>query len=267
MTEALEEHLALALELADLARHTLLNGYRPDYAHSIKSDGSPVTALDQEIERKLRSRIEERFPHHGILGEEYGVQGLDREYLWVLDPIDGTKSFAAGLTDFGTLIALCRAGRPIIGIVDMPLQKQRCLGILGRETTINGEVVHCRADQPLHQSIMISSGVDSFNGNVAQEGFDGLRQRTAWNVYSAGCAGYLSLSRGVVDICLEGNLDPFDFCVLAPVIEGAGGRVTDWQDKRLDLGSGPLMVASGSAQLHDEILAVLQGGSESSLTG
>ena len=260
MTEVLEGHLSLALELADLARHTLLNAYRPDYAHSIKSDGSPVTALDQEIERKLRSRIEKRFPDHGIFGEEYGVKGLDREYLWVLDPIDGTKSFAAGLPDFGTLIALCRAGRPIIGIVDMPLQKQRCLGILGRETTINGEIVHCRADHPLHQSIMISSGVDSFDENVAQEGFDGLRQRTAWNAYSPGCAGYLSLSRGVVDICLEGNLDPFDFCALVPVIEGAGGRITDWQGERLGLGSGPLMVASGNAQLHDEILAVLQGG-------
>ena len=246
MTVALEDHLSLAVELADLARHTLLDAYRPDYAHSVKSDGSPVTALDHEIEQKLRGKIEERFPDHGIFGEEYGVQGLDREYVWTLDPIDGTKSFAAGLPDFGTLIALCQAGRPIIGIVDLPLQKQRCVGVLGRETT-------------LHKSLMISSGVDSFNEKVAQERFDVLRQRTAWNVYSAGCAAYLSLSRGVVDICLEGNLDPFDFCALGPVVEGAGGRITDWRGERLGLGSGPLMVATGCAQLHDEVLSVLQG--------
>ena len=260
MTDVLEDHLSLALELADLARHTLLDAYRPDYAHSIKSDGSPVTALDQEIERKMRRRIEERFPGHGILGEEYGVQGLDEEYVWVLDPIDGTKSFAAGLPDFGTLISLCQAGRPIIGIVDMPLQKQRCLGVVGRKTTINGEIVRCRADQALRQSIMISSGVDSFDGATAQQAFDDLRQRTAWNTYSGGCAAYLSLSRGVVDISLEGNLDPFDYCAIIPVIEGAGGCVTDWQGEPLGLESGPQMVASGSAQLHQEILAVLQGG-------
>ena len=109
MTVALEGHLSLALELADLARHTLLNAYRPDYAHSIKSDGSPVTALDQEIERKLRSRIEERFPHHGILGEEYGVQDIDQEYVWVLDPIDGTSNAVAGIPIFSVSMALADA--------------------------------------------------------------------------------------------------------------------------------------------------------------
>lgn len=259
MTEVFEDHLSLALELADLARRTLLDAYRPDYAHSIKSDGSPVTVLDQEIERKMRSRIEERFPEHGILGEEYGVQGFDREYVWVLDPIDGTKNFAAGLPDFGTLISLCRAGRPIIGIVDMPMQKQRCLGVAGRETTINGDIVHCRAGQALHQSIMISSGVDSFDRAADQQAFDDLRQRTAWNAYSGGCAVYLSLSRGVVDISLEGNLDSFDYCAIIPVIEGAGGCITDWQGEQLGLESGPKMLASGSRQLHEEILAVLQG--------
>ncbi len=259
MTAVHPDHLALALELADLARDTLLAAYRPDYAHSIKSDGSPVTELDKEIERRLRARIEARFPEHGILGEEYGVQGYDREYLWVLDPIDGTKSFAAGLPDFGTLIALCHRGRPIIGIVDVPLQKQRCLGVLGRETTINGEVVRCRAERPLEQSVMVSSGADSFEKNGGQEGFDRLRRRTAWNVYSGGCAGYISLSRGVVDICLEGTLDPFDFCALVPVIEGAGGCITDWRGEALGLESGPLVAASGSRQLHDEILTLLQG--------
>ena len=107
---------------------------------------------------------------------------------------------------------------------------------------------------------MISSGVDSFEGTAAQKAFDDLRQRTAWNTYSGGCAAYLSLSRGVVDISLEGNLDPFDYCAIIPVIEGAGGCITDWQGEQLGLESGPQMVASGSAQLHEEILAILQGG-------
>jgi inositol-phosphate phosphatase/L-galactose 1-phosphate phosphatase/histidinol-phosphatase len=260
MTDVLEDQLTLALELADLARSTLLSSYRPDFAYSTKDDGSPVTALDQEIERRLRCRITERFPEHGIFGEEYGQQDIGREYVWVLDPIDGTASFAAGLPDFGTLISLCRAGQPIIGIVDMPLQNQRCLGVLGRETTINGEVVHCRSSHALHQSVLISSGVDSFVGADALETFDVVRRRTAWNVYSGGCAAYLSLSRGTVDISLEGNFEPYDFCAVVPVIEGAGGCITDWQGMQLSLESGSQMVATGSAKLHDEVLAVLQGG-------
>lgn len=257
MADDLDHLVGVALELADLARQTILDSGRIGMAHEIKADGSPVTALDQAVERALRGRIEQRVPDHGVLGEEFGTVGLDREYLWVLDPIDGTKQFAAGLADFGTLIALCRNGEPVIGIIDLPHLDRRCLGVAGRLTTVNGGAVACQPKAKVSDCVMSSSGPDAFKSGETTAGFDRLRKATAWNVYGGGCAGYVSLACGLVDICLDGNLDAFDFCALVPVIEGAGGVITDWQGKPLGLDSGPLIVAASDAALHRDVLACL----------
>ena len=260
MAHDIDALIGAAVELADLARQTTLGADRFGLAHEIKADGSPVTAFDQAVERALRGRIDERFPDHGILGEEFGTVGLDREYLWVLDPIDGTKQFAAGLADFGSLIALCRNGDPIIGIIDLPHLDRRCLGVAGRPTTLNGEPVACRHGLQVNQCVMSSAGPDAYKSDAATAGFERLRGATAWNVYGGGCAGYASLVSGLVDICLDGNLDAFDFCALVPVVEGAGGVITDWQGRRPGLASGPLIIASGDRGVHDQVLRLLDGG-------
>ena len=256
MPPDLDKFLAVAEDLADLARNTVLEAYPNAIDCEIKADGSPVTTVDRAVEERLRERITALFPDHGILGDEVDAVGLDREFLWVLDPIDGTKAFAAGLPDFGSLIALCHQGEPVIGVIELPLLGRRCLGVKGRPTTFDGSVVRCRERTELASCVLSSSGPDAFRkGGFA--GFEGLRARTAWNVYSAGCVSYVSLARGLVDICLEGNLDPYDFCALVPVIQGAGGTITDWRGERLTLQSGPRVVACGTGGLHDQVLAVL----------
>ncbi len=252
----IDRFAAMAGELADLARETVLAGHSFDMAHEIKDDGSPVTELDRTVERALRTRIEGLFPEHGILGEEYGAEGADREWLWVLDPIDGTKHFAAGLSDFGTLIALCHDGVPVVGVIDLPLLDRRCLGVAGQSTRLNGREVRCRVRQDLAQCVLSSAGPDAFDG-PAEPAFRRLRKSTAWNVYGGGCAGYASLVSGVVDICLEGNLDPFDFCALVPVIEGAGGVISDWRGAPLGLESGPRILATGDRRVHEAALALV----------
>ena len=256
VAEEIGRFAAAAEELANLARETVLAGHRFDMAHEIKDDGSPVTELDRAVERVLRARIESLFPEHGILGEEYGAEGADREWLWVLDPIDGTKHFAAGLSDFGTLIALCHDGVPVVGIIDLPLLDRRCLGVAGRPTRLNGREVRCRPRQNLSQCVLSSAGPDAFDG-APEPAFRRLRKSSAWNVYGGGCAGYASLASGVVDICLEGNLDAFDFCALVPVIEGAGGVISDWRGAPLGLDSGPLILAAGDRQVHEAALVLL----------
>lgn len=255
-SEEIGRFAAAAEELADLARETVLAGHSFDMAHEIKDDGSPVTELDRAVERALRTRIEALFPEHGMLGEEYGAQDVGREWLWVLDPIDGTKHFAAGLSDFGTLIALCHDGVPVIGVIDLPLLDRRCLGVAGRATRLNGREVHCRQRRDLADCILSSAGPDAFEG-AAEPAFRRLRKASAWNVYGGGCAGYVSLAGGLVDLCLEGNLDAFDFCALVPVIEGAGGVITDWWGAPLRLDSGPLVLAAGDRRVHEAALALL----------
>ncbi len=256
ISRQIDHFAATAGELADLARATVLAGHSFDMAHEIKDDGSPVTELDRTVERVLRTRIEALFPEHGILGEEYGAEGAGREWLWVLDPIDGTKHFAAGLSDFGTLIALCQDGVPVVGVIDLPLLDRRCLGVAGRPTLLNGREVRCRAREGLGDCVLSSAGPDAFDG-APEPAFRRLRKASAWNVYGGGCAGYVSLAGGVVDICLEGNLDPFDFCALVPVIDGAGGAISDWRGAPLGLESGPRILASGDRRIHDAALALL----------
>ncbi|MGI9479452.1 MAG: inositol monophosphatase family protein [Hyphomicrobiaceae bacterium] len=258
-----DEFVGFALELADASRAIAARAFADAVDFTTKQDGSPVTEIDQEIERVLVGLIGERFPGHGILGEEYGSRDASNQYVWVVDPIDGTKSFATGLPTFGTLISLCRSGLPILGIIELPISRQRCVGAEGRPTEFNGAPVRCRAQQELQACVMCASGPEFYRGTAPRSGFERLWPETKWNVYGGGCTAYASLARGLVDICLEGdNLSPFDYCALVPVVHGAGGRISDWAGNDLNLRSGldaraNGVLASGDSRIHDQALRVL----------
>ncbi len=140
----LDDFLALASDLADAAGEAIRPHFRQPIAVTDKPDLSPVTVADRAAEAAMRRLIIARFPQHGIIGEEYGPERADAEFVWVLDPIDGTKSFISGVPLFGTLIALARQGRPILGIIDQPISRERWIGATGRPTTFNGSTVRCR---------------------------------------------------------------------------------------------------------------------------
>lgn len=226
----------------------------------IKADGSPVTTVDLAVERVLRQMIEERYPAHGILGEEYGNSRIDADWLWVLDPIDGTRQFAAGLANYGVLIALCHRGAPVIGVICQPLIGDLYLGVLAgpaQGAWRAGRPLRTRVTTRLSDAIACVADPDSFNG-AAADGREAIRGGSGWNVYDGSCIGFGALAAGRLDLCLCGpNLDPFDICALVPVVEGAGGVITDWSGKRLTAASKGAIVASCTEALHAEALALL----------
>jgi inositol-phosphate phosphatase/L-galactose 1-phosphate phosphatase/histidinol-phosphatase len=250
-----------ANRLADASGNIMRSGFRASRDVVIKPDQSPVTEIDRKVEAELRRVIEKEFPDHGIIGEEFGDVRTEAEYVWILDPIDGTKQFAAGLYDFGTLIALAKAGEPIIGVLDQPLTSERWLGVRGRPTTLNGKAIETRACHSLADATMATSAPDYFYDG-GWHAYQQLNKITRWTVYGAGCHGYAMLASGFIDVAIEAGLGPFDYCALVPIVENAGGVITDWDGTRLTIHSGDRIVAAGDARMHRNALAVLQSTSD-----
>ncbi len=226
----------------------------------IKSDLSYVTATDRRVEERLREMIESEFPDHGIHGEEFGSRDLDAEHVWVLDPIDGTAAFVAGIPVFGTLIGVARQGRPWIGVIDHPATDERWVGISGDSATLNGRPIKTRASRGLAPALMTNSNPDFFQP-AERAAFDGLRSKVRYTQYGGSCYAYGVLASGRTDLAVDGGLDPYDIFASAAVIEGAGGIVTGWSGEDITLGWKNLVLAAGDRDIHAQALSVLAGGS------
>ena len=253
-----DAHVTFATTLADQSRQIMSGALLARPAIELKPDSSYVTDTDKGIERALRAMIETQFPAHGILGEEYGAQNANAEYVWVLDPIDGTAAFVAGLPVFGTLIALLHEGIPVIGVIDHLMTNDRWIGALGRPTTRNGAVVHTRQCPSLAQAMLSASNPDFFSAQE-QPLFERIRSRTQWRIYGGSCFSYGLLASGRIDMSIDSSLGIHDFAPYVPILAGAGGIITDWQGKAIDMHSGPQILAAGDPARHAEALALLQG--------
>lgn len=253
-----DAHVAFAITLADQSRQIMSRALAERPAIELKPDSSYVTDTDKGIERALRTMIEAQFPAHGILGEEYGAQNADAEYVWVLDPIDGTAAFVAGLPVFGTLIALLHEGVPVIGVIDHLMTNDRWIGALGRPTTRNGVMVRTRQCPSLAQAMLSASNPDFFSAQE-QPLFERIRSRTQWRIYGGSCYSYGLLASGRIDMSIDSSLGIHDFAPYVPILAGAGGIITDWQGKTIDMFSGPQILAAGDPERHAEALALLRG--------
>ena len=245
-----------AERLADESREILLEvaGQTPDV--EIKADDSYVTKTDKRIETRLREIIDAEYPEHGVLGEEHGARDLDAEYVWVLDPIDGTAPFIAGIPVYGTLIGLARAGRPWLGVIDHPASSDRWVGVSGEWATFNGTPVKTRSCSNLGTALMTNSNPDYFEDSQ-KVAFHALRERVHYTQYGGSCYAYGVLASGRTDLAVDGGLDPFDIFAPAAVIEGAGGVITDWSGERFTLDWRGLVLAAGDPGRHEEALALL----------
>jgi inositol-phosphate phosphatase / L-galactose 1-phosphate phosphatase / histidinol-phosphatase len=253
---AIEPFLALASDLADAAGAAIRPYFRRPLAVDDKPDLSPVTAADRAAEAVMRHLIAARFPDHGIIGEEFGCERDEAEFVWVLDPIDGTKSFISGVPLFGTLIALAERGRPLLGVIDQPIQRERWIGAAGRPTTFNGAPARCRDCPSLAAATVFATSPDMFkNGDAA--GFARLAGAAKLVRFGADCYAYGLLALGFIDLVVEASMKPYDFSALAPVVAGAGGIATDWQGRPLSLASDGRIVAAGDRQTHAAALALL----------
>ncbi len=248
-----------AERLADTSREILRSAAAERPRAEVKDDSSPVTAVDRAVEDRLRDMIAREYPDHGIVGEERGVTASECEHVWVLDPIDGTLPFLAGIPVFGTLIALLRNGVPVIGVIDMPATAERWLGCAGRPTTRNGEAIRARPCAELSTALISTSNPDFYGGAELQM-FERLKAAVRWTVYGGSCLAYAQIASGRIDLGVDAGLDPVDYCALVPVIEGAGGVITDWQGADLGLGSGSRILAAGDPHAHAQALELLAGG-------
>jgi len=257
-TTEVAELLRFAEELADASRAVLTAALAEPPKVETKADKSPVTALDKAVERRLREMIEARFPSHGIQGEEYGSKDRGAEHLWVLDPIDGTGPYIAGIPVFGTLIGLARAGKPLVGIADHPVTRERWTGAQGLPSRLNGRTVRTRHGAPLAAAMMSSSSPD-FYAPPEWERYQRLRQEVAWAVYGGSCYAYMQLASGRIDLSIDCGMDVYDILPLAPIICGAGGIVTDWAGRPVDMDWKGAVLAAGDPALHAQALKVLGG--------
>jgi inositol-phosphate phosphatase/L-galactose 1-phosphate phosphatase/histidinol-phosphatase len=217
-----------------------------------------VTAADRAAEQAMRALLKGQFPDHGIVGEEFGRVREDSEFVWTLDPIDGTKSFISGVPLFGTLIALTRDKRPILGVIDQPISRERWVGAAGRPTTLNGVVVHCRTCPELGTATLFATTPDMFKERDAAA-FARVSAAVKLTRFGADCYAYGLLAAGFIDLVLEASLKPYDFCAMVPIVEGAGGVATDWQGSNLDLASDGRILVAGDRGTHQAALALLGG--------
>ena len=262
MEDTPDELVAFAGHLADLSGAVLRRHFRRPVATESKADGSPVSAADREAERALRAAIEEAWPDHGIVGEEFGTVRAGAETRWVLDPIDGTQSYLSGKPVFTTLIALLSGGEPVLGIVDQPVTGERWVAVRGRATILNGAPVRTRGCAALSEAVLYTTGPDLFPCGKAAS-FARLKAAAGTTLYSADAYAFALLASGTVDLAVESGLKPHDFCALIPLIEGAGGVLTDWHGRSLDLERPADVLAAGDAGLHARALAALQGSDTS----
>jgi histidinol phosphatase-like enzyme (inositol monophosphatase family) len=253
------ELIRFAEHLADVAGSVVRKHFRnPALTVEAKPDLSPVTQADREIEQALRREVVAAHPDHGFVGEEFDPLNPDAEHVWVVDPIDGTKAFLAGKPTFGTLIALLRNGKPLLGVIDHPALGERWIGAAGHPTTHNGKPVRGRRCPELKAAVLYASSPEMFQG-ADRDRFEALRSQVRVNGWGTDCLAYGLLASGFVDLVAEASMGPHDFLPLVPVVEGAGGRITDWEGRALGLAVGTKgrVLASGDPALHEQALTRL----------
>jgi inositol-phosphate phosphatase/L-galactose 1-phosphate phosphatase/histidinol-phosphatase len=246
----------LAQRLADAARPIARQHFRTGLVVDDKSDQSPVTIADREAESAMRALLSEHVPQHGVFGEEHGAVRTDAEHVWVLDPIDGTKAYITGLPIFGTLIALLHRGQPVLGVIDQPILQERWLGVAGQPSTLNGQPIHVRSCASLAQAYMYSTAPMMFPGSFGKR-HEALTKRVKLFRWGGDCYAYGLLAAGHVDLVVENSLKLYDFAALVPVVKGAGGLITDWKGKELDVHSDGSVLAAGDASVHKAAMQVL----------
>jgi inositol-phosphate phosphatase/L-galactose 1-phosphate phosphatase/histidinol-phosphatase len=257
MTEVIERYRKFAEGMLDQTGKIALTYFRQPMEIQTKADGSPVTVADRSIEDYIRRQIVSTCPDHGIWGEEEGLQDVDARYVWVVDPIDGTQSFINGIPLWGTLLALLEAGRPILGVIDVPALAERWVGTAAGCLCAAGKACTTSGCASLAAASVFTTSPDMF---CPQEYavFDALSTRARLRRFGGDCYSYAMLAAGYIDAVVEAGLEPYDFLALVPVIEGAGGVVTDWRGESLSLSSDGRVLAAATRALHQEMLGYVK---------
>jgi CoA:oxalate CoA-transferase len=252
------DFLRTAQRLADEAGRIVRRYFRQPCAVDTKADKSPVTLADRAVEAALRALLETEFPDHGIIGEEFGRVREAADYIWVLDPIDGTRSFMSGKPTFGTLIALLHKGLPVLGLIDQCIVQDRWLGAAGHATTHNGGPAKTRNCAALAQATIATTGPSYFTPHELSA-YERVRVAAPTSLWGGDCYNYGLLASGHIDVVIESGLKLHDFAAMAPIINGAGGLICDWQGAPISAASSGQVLALGDAGLLDSVRDRLHG--------
>jgi histidinol phosphatase-like enzyme (inositol monophosphatase family) len=256
-------------ELAEVSGEAILPFFRTSIAADDKAHGGafdPVTEADRAAELAMRRLIGNCFPNHGVIGEEFPATQADAEYVWVLDPIDGTKSFISGFPTWGTLIGLTHHGRPCYGMMHQPFTRERFYG--------DGEVAHWRGPArhdrnaeerrklavrpcPKFAQATLMTTSPLLIDESLRDKFHRVEAEVRLSRYGGDCYAYCALAAGHVDLVIESGLNAYDIVALIPIVEGAGGVVTSWDGG--DPSKGGAIVAAGDRRLHEAAMKLLAG--------
>jgi myo-inositol-1(or 4)-monophosphatase len=239
--------------LADESSKVIAPYFRTNVTIESKPDLSPVTIADKKGEEVMRKLIKKHYPEHGIPGEEFGESNPGAEYQWILDPIDGTKSFICGALSFGTLIALMKNGRPLLGAINHPVLNEFLIGD-NFISELNGERVKVRECGGLSEAVLLTTDHLSVSEFQNGEKFDALIKQVKLYRNWGDCYGYYLLAAGFADVMIDPIMSPWDSMALIPVIKGAGGIITDYHGG--DAVTGDSIIAA-SPNIHKRIIDLL----------
>ncbi len=252
----MSDFMQTALKITEQASNIPKKYFRAEFEVDHKLDKSPVTIADRETEEFIRDALKQHFPGHAIFGEEFGRQQNDSEYEWIIDPIDGTRSFVAGMPLYGMLLALLKNQQPQLGIIRMPELNEVYAGDC-QTATLNQSPIHCSSAAAIEDAIIYINEGEKINvhnpalfkqlctrGRVMRLGYD--------------CYPHALLAAGSVDLVIDFDLKPYDYFSLIPVVEGAGGVITDWQGQSLNMESSGQVVSAATPALHQQALALLK---------
>ena len=265
---------AFVERLAQVSGEVILPFFRSAIRAEDKSGGGvfdPVTEADRGAEAAMRRLIAQTFPAHGVIGEEYGADRPEAEYVWVLDPIDGTKSFVSGLPTWGTLIGLMHRGKPVYGMMAQPFTRERFYGDGKRASSRTLAASHgdkpptewatrtlrTRACASLGEATLATTS-PLLIGEADRAAYRRVENQARLTRYGGDCYAYCALAAGFIDLVIDTNLKPYDIVALVPIIEGAGGLVTTWDGE--DAANGGRILAAGDRRVHEEARRVLLAG-------
>ena len=251
--ENINEFKLFAKHLSEISGIVIRSYFRTKIKIDSKSDLSPVTIADKKAEELMREEIMKKFPDHGIIGEEFGKHNEDSKYQWVLDPIDGTKSFICGAVTFGTLIALTYKGEPVLGVINQPILKEYLVGD-NKSARLNDVNVNVRKVEDLSDAVLLTTDHLNIGRYQSQKKFDELIKKVKLYRNWGDCYGYYLVATGFADIMIDPIMNVWDSMALIPIIKGAGGIITDYK------GSNPVngnSIVASTAVIHSQVIKIL----------
>lgn len=252
------ELLKFAISFADLSRSILKKNFFKTFRIQEKKDGTLVTEIDQEIEMKFRNKLKKKFPNHGVIGEEYGTSNKNSEYVWVIDPLDGTHSFISGKPLFGTLICCLQNQIPILGLIDIPIMDHRWFGVIGNGVKFNNKKCSYKKNlKKFNQLIIASTSPFMFNKKELKL-VEKIYSKVRFPVFGTDCYAYGLLVSKKIDLIIEANMQPWDYMAQAFLVKELGGKISDWKGNDLNINSDGRVVASYEANHHKKVITLLK---------